>query len=180
MNNNNTSDKDQKPGIFSSHGDHKLFAQIDYVICVSCIFPQIDYLQEIYEDAPNATWILPFRNTTEWLRSVTKWKLSTAADMASRFVDLCGWKEFCLDNPKRQEDVDQFICNHVKSVRKFVYAHPSLSLVEYDIKDNDVGSMLENVFPFLNGSKWGKANVNVNISSITNFSISESGKHYED
>ena len=153
-NNNSTSDNMQQNNIFSSCGDHKVFGQMDYVMDGTCVFPQIDYLEELYQDAPNATWILPFSNTIDWLRSVTTCKSSNKAPMASRFVDICGWEEFHLRNPKRQEDVDQFICNHVKSVRKFVKNHPSLSLVEYDIKDKNVGEILENVFPFLDGSKW--------------------------
>jgi hypothetical protein len=126
----------------------------------TCIFPQMDYMDRLYQDSPNATWILQFRNTTDWLRSVMNWG-APDSNMGMRFERTCGWKEFSSENKtkaKQEEEAAQFICNHVKNVRRFVKDHPSLSLIEFDIYDEKAGELLADTIPFLNASHWGQWN----------------------
>lgn len=117
---------DNNIGILRACGNFRVFAQMDmaglpnpsHKEAGSCIFPQIEYMDRLYRDSPNATWILPFRNTTDWLHSVMNWG-PTHSKMGKRFERTCGWKEFSSENKtkaKQEEEVSQFICNHVKNL----------------------------------------------------------------
>ena len=136
---------------------------MDYVSKRTCILPQIEYLDRLYQDSPDAMWLLPFRNTSDWLRSVTKWGNQKLGSLAMRFASACGWKEFNIDNKNRDNEVIQFICNHVRNVREFVMDHPSLSLIEFDIYDEKTGEHLAKSIPILNASNWGQQNKNDKI-----------------
>lgn len=138
-------------------GNYTVFTQMDYNLKGMCIFPQIMYLDELYAEAPDATWILPFRNVTKWVSSVTHWY-----DMRDRFSTWCDFPQLNFtksDTSKTDGDFVQLFCSHVKHVRQFVKAHPSLSLVEFSIEDSGAGEFLANVFP-VNSTYWGQENKN--------------------
>ena len=48
-----------------------------------CLFPQLTLLEEIHEEAPDATFVLSFRPVEDWIESAAGWR-----DMLERF-SLC-------------------------------------------------------------------------------------------
>merc|ERR1711862_631043 len=68
----------------SSCGNYIVYAQMDQASKGDCIFPQIEFLDELYEESPNAIFILPFRNVSAWIKSVQKWH-----GMRKRFDNGC-------------------------------------------------------------------------------------------
>lgn len=157
----------------SNCGNFTVFAQMDYFKFdfnemrdlnqplrsneKSCTFPQITYLNEIYQEAPNATFILPFRNVSSWINSISKWN-----NMRKRFEAFCDFSELGItkNNMSLTEDKNLILlyCNHVKKVRRFVLDRPSLSLIEFSIEDPNAGYYLSSFFPLVNASHWGQVN----------------------
>jgi len=140
-------------------GNFTVFTQLDRLAHGhGCIFPQIQYLQELYDESPHATWILPFRNVTDWIRSVTHWTANgRISPMIGRFKRLCRFPQLNITNIKTDDDFFHLWCQHVKHVRSFVETHPTLSLVEFSIEDPDAGQVFADVFG-VNASFWGQAN----------------------
>ena len=154
-------------GILSNCGNFTIFTQMDFMHYIrrkkdvpkyKCIFPQIHYLNELYEDSPNATWMLPFRNVTKWIASLTHFN-----KMKYRMKKFCDFPELGFhhdaDKEKTDEDFVSLYCNHVKQIRRFVERHPTLSLVEFSIDDPDFAKYLASVFPGVSVSDttWGHA-----------------------
>ncbi len=120
-----------------------------------CVYPQVHYLNALYNEAPDATWLLPFRNVTSWIGSITRWK-----NIRTHISNYCDFKRlgFQRQNKNPDEDFVRLYCNHVKHIRDFVKEHPSLSLVEFSIEDPYAGEYLAGIFPGVNATFWGQAN----------------------
>merc|ERR1712156_1299612 len=58
----------------SSCGNFTVWSQIDYPLYEKCFFPQVSAIQEIYNDAPDAVFLLPFREINSWFHSVFRWR----------------------------------------------------------------------------------------------------------
>ena len=56
------------------------------------------------------------------------------------------------------EEMTNFFCQHVNKVRKFVANYPSMSLIEFDLEDENAADYLAGIFPQLNASDWGQKN----------------------
>jgi len=146
-------------------GNFAAYIQMDFIDFFntknmsSCIFPQISYLKEIYEEAPTAIFILPFRNVTDWMRSTTRWR-----DMRRRMAEFCEFPEYNFTRGMANQDheMENLYCRHVRRIRRFVAEHPRLTLLEYSINDDGVGDYLSSMIPqfHLNGSKYGHENRN--------------------
>ena len=161
---------EQKPPLMSC-GNTTAFAQMDYVglpgnnkhkkirersfqkngYHTDCIFPQIQYLEELYEENPTALFILPLRNVSNWIKSVSNWR-----DLRERLTN-CSVTEynFTFGMGKKDHELKDLFCNHVKHVRNFVQKHSSLSFVEFNIEDPNAGEILASVISGLNASSWG-------------------------
>ncbi len=147
--------------ILENCGNFTVFSQMDVNNVRrdgrGCIYPQVQYLNELYHDSPNATWILPFRNVTNWIQSLEHWKR-----MKFRIASQCDFPELGFplspSSDKTDEDFINLYCNHVKQIRRFVNDHPSLSLVEFSIEDPNAGEYLAGVFPGVDAKAWGHAN----------------------
>lgn len=129
-----------------------------------CVFPQIQYLDEIYKENPTATLILAFRNhVTKWVKSIANWKSRAHGPFQDRIANLCEFPNigFTKSMGGTEEDLIGLACNHVKQVRHFVHDHPTLSLVEIDIDDPNTGNYLATLFP-VNSEHWGNENKNPN------------------
>ncbi|KAL9186503.1 hypothetical protein ACHAXT_005741 [Thalassiosira profunda] len=150
--------------LFQTCGDFATYTQMDYISDDpyrgtpghaegECIFPQISHLEEIYAEEPGAIFILPFRNVSSWIRSVTNFH-----GMGRRFAKFCDFPEYNFTS--KTPNLESFYCNHVKHVRRFVAEHPSLTLVEYAIDREDAGDYLSGALPGfqLNGSNYGHQN----------------------
>mmetsp|Transcript_8990 Transcript_8990/g.15633 ORF Transcript_8990/g.15633 Transcript_8990/m.15633 type:complete len:300 (-) Transcript_8990:146-1045(-) len=141
-----------------SCGNSASFTQIDQTPFsgTGCIWPQISYLKEIYEGAPETIFLLPFRNVTDWIKSATFYH-----GLKRRMWNLCVFPEYNLTKGwGSDKDMEDLYCRHVKHVRHFVSQRPSLTLVEYSISDKGVGDFLASQLPHmnLNGSKYGHRN----------------------
>eukprot|EP00977_Amphora_coffeiformis_P004447 scaffold945_cov170-Amphora_coffeaeformis.AAC.27 len=146
-------------------GNFTVWTQMDYHPPSLPIYPQIQYLHELYSVAPNATYILPFRNVSKWVYSLTHWDShGRAPNFRGRFnsavIPELNWTR---NMGKKDSDYEILFCNHVRNIRKFVVERPSLSLVEIDIEDKITGEYLESIFRRVNASFWGMANVNKKI-----------------
>ena len=133
---------------------------MEYLTSKDCIFPQIRYLPELYKAAPNAIWILPFRNVTGWIRSINNWDYRVAKTIRERMEQWCKFPDlnFTRSEQAKKEKTDAefeaLYCNHVHHVRNFVHNHPSLSLIEYRLEDENVEKILSKHIPNLDPDKW--------------------------
>ncbi len=150
--------EDNQPPLVNC-GNFTVWTQMDQTHR-TCIFPQIFYLEEIYNEAPNATFILPFRNVTGWIRSVSNWK-----KFRQRLNNVCDFTKIGIEQKSLMidENMEALFCNHVKHIRQFVHDHPSLTLIEVSIEDPSAGNILASHFP-VDASKWGQKNANPKIN----------------
>lgn len=148
-------------------GNYTVLTQMDYTTFSYCVFPQITYLEEIYNEAPNATFILPFRNVTGWIKSISEWVIPGAKNptLRLRLNKSCDFTSIGIERNSLSEDENmmKLYCNHVKNVRQFVHDHPSLTLIEFSIEDPNAGNILASHFP-VDASNWGKKNANPQIN----------------
>mmetsp|Transcript_27180 Transcript_27180/g.33579 ORF Transcript_27180/g.33579 Transcript_27180/m.33579 type:complete len:412 (+) Transcript_27180:88-1323(+) len=159
--------------ILASCGNFTVWTQMDFETN-ECIFPQISYLKEIYQEAPNATFILPFRDVAGWMNSLNAWAPQNHT-IRKRIGKMCKFPELGIKQGDLLEDATmiEFLCNHVKHIRQFVHDHPSLTLIEFSIEDSSAGNFLASLF-HVDASRWGKQNAqDYNKSSITKSAISE-------
>ncbi|KAL3785265.1 hypothetical protein HJC23_002720 [Cyclotella cryptica] len=147
-----------------SCGNFQSFMQMDRDV----FFPQIELLDQIHQESPNATFILMFRGMNDWFRSLYHWKASNIS--RHTFRDSRG-KSFSerLTNANitglppgkgsNEREMSEFFCQHVNHIRKFVSSHPSHVLIELDIASPYVGVELEIIFG-ISQRCWGEANKN--------------------
>lgn len=134
-------------------GDFEAYTELNYVgrkSAQECFFPQITHLQEIHEEAPNATLILNLRNLTRWVRSVQKWH-----GLPERLMQ-CS----CGPNSTLTDDLLKWHQDQIDRVHDFVATHPSHKLLVIDIEDPAAGEILADKFN-TNSSYWGHANQNI-------------------
>ena len=149
-----------KQNLLEGCGNATAFTQMDFTIRFNCIFPQIVYLEELYRAAPHATWLLPFRNVSSWIRSMNNWGGATYL-MTERLDTRCDFPQLGFTKAQTNKTDADFIrlyCKHVQHVRGFVKSHPSLSLIEFSIESNSVGDLLSKHIPGVKASSWGQAN----------------------
>eukprot|EP00984_Skeletonema_dohrnii_P016203 scaffold7152_cov148-Skeletonema_dohrnii-CCMP3373.AAC.4 len=114
---------------------------------------QVDYLNEIVRDVPNSTFILTFRNITNWYISMSNWQ----PNMRKRFQisNITGLPKGVGRNVS---EFSHFYCEYVKRVREEVAKYPGRhELIEIDIEDPMVGWQMEEAFG-TNHTCWGQKN----------------------
>jgi len=116
--------------------------------------PQWYFISNIYEDFPNATWILNTRDPVKWLSSIDRWK-----DLRQRFIDNHYYPALPRNKGKNDTDMIYFYKEQARRVRDFAQKHPSLSFVELAIDSPNAGDVLEEAFG-ISKSCWGNHNVN--------------------
>jgi hypothetical protein len=121
-----------------------------------CFYPQISLLDEIHNEAPNATFILNFRPVQDWIRSVRNW-----FSLQHRMT-LCHIPGLPRGVGREALDLMRWWCSHVLHVRKFVEQYPSHALIELDLYQSDtvnarIMSQLFQIDPNAS-SCWGHAN----------------------
>eukprot|EP00934_Nitzschia_sp_Nitz4_P000282 Nitzschia sp. Nitz4//scaffold100_size80364//11878//12798//NITZ4_005335-RA/size80364-processed-gene-0.43-mRNA-1//-1//CDS//3329532067//282//frame0 len=142
-------------GTFSKIDNFTLYAELDaQEMNGGMTVPQWEFLDPIYKEYPNATWILNWREPEKWLHSIDRWQ-----DLRQRFID----KPFGAELPKGtgalDSDMIQFYHAQAQRIRDFVQSHPSLHLVELPIDSPDAGKLLEDAFGITQDC-WGQRNVN--------------------
>ncbi|KAL3774199.1 hypothetical protein HJC23_013376 [Cyclotella cryptica] len=147
----------------SSCGGFDAFVQMDD----GSFFPQIEYLNEIHEESPNATFLLTFRGMDGWYRSISHWPPNADTTnpplvMSNRMkrANITGLPSGVGNNVN---EFSQWFCSHVNNVRDFVKRHPSHALIEIDIEDRNVGERLGKFFG-IRDACWGHANKNPGLS----------------
>ena len=46
----------------------------------------------------------------------------------------------------KKEEITNFFIQHVRRIRNFVSDHPSMTLIEFDIEDDNTGEYLASIF----------------------------------
>ncbi|EED90068.1 predicted protein [Thalassiosira pseudonana CCMP1335] len=123
-------------------------------------FPQIEMLNEIHNEAPNATYVLTFRDMNAWNNSLHHWigGKNKSISFAERLTqaNITGLPSGKGSNV---DDLAEFFCNHVINIRNFVAEHPSHALVEIEMTDPMAGERLERIFG-IKQSCWQQQNKN--------------------
>jgi hypothetical protein len=155
-------------------GDYEAFTQLDissppHPRKKQCYWPQIEALEEIHNEAPNATFILNFRNMPNWVRSVQNWRTLDERIMACNIIGSPALPspEESINNNDTSLWLEDFFCSQVERVRDFVAKHPSHALIEVDIEDPSVGEFLSQAFD-IDASCWKQSNKNSKIYANTN------------
>jgi len=141
-----------------SCGDYEVWAQMDVENLGQCYFPQIQNLDILHQEAPNATFILSHRNMTRWARSVENW-VGRIRSMAARLAK-------CKGGPKSKnaEDLIQWHLEHIERIRTFVKDHPSHKLVEINIEDPNAGEIMARHFGS-SALNWAHENDSLNTTA---------------
>lgn len=107
-------------------------------------------LKELYSEAPDAVFLLPFRNVTAWMQSLRKWNRI--------YINMVGCElpKFPANSWNPNHFID-FYCDHVQTIRKFVYDHPTLTLIEFEL-NADVGEHLSSILEGIDPSEWKRLN----------------------
>ncbi|CAJ1951198.1 unnamed protein product [Cylindrotheca closterium] len=117
--------------------------------------PQWQFVNEIHEHFPEATWILNLRDPHDWLKSIDHWQ-----DLRQRFID----NPFLPDLPRgkggNDQDMIAFYLEQAQRIRKFVEENPSHTLVEVPIDKPEAGKIMEDAFGISSEACWRKRNVN--------------------
>jgi hypothetical protein len=119
-----------------------------------CVYPQIEYLNLLHKEAPNATFILTFRPIEDWIQSIAQWK----GDLRTRLAD-CDLPGFPKGVGTTDEELKAFFCDQVTRIRNFVAANPSHALVELDLYDTTTNARTMAQLFRANESCWGHSNV---------------------
>ena len=136
----------------------------------NCVFPQMEYLDQLHAEAPNATLVLLFRPMKDWARSMVKWAPEPRGSMALR-LSKCDLPGLPLGKGNSTQDMIYWWCWHVQRIRKFVQLHPSHTLIELDLYHTEINAQ---AMAQLFGSKtscWGHANKNVHPQPSTEKSV---------
>lgn len=137
--------------LLSSCGGYQAWAQLDTE--EGCFFPQLQALDLIHEEAPNATFVFMFRGIQKWVNSVRNYKKGF---MLHRFTRCKApfWKG--------RNYLEEWFCGAVNHARSFVEAHPSHAYIEIDLDDPSTSQLVSRAFGIPDAC-WGRHNVNERI-----------------
>ena len=166
-----------------------------------CFFPQLSLLDDFHAESPHATFLLTFRPMEDWIRSLSNWhtileRLAACnlPNLPRGVPDLTHHRDGDSIHSSRSKrngypmnltdtvlgaTMRQFFCSHVLHVRNFVKEHPSHTLLELDLYDEQTPKLLDQLFtspklpqvnaPSSNTSCWDKykGGSNQNKNQIT-------------
>jgi hypothetical protein len=139
-------------GCYGNHGGDAML-QMDKVSPPNnCFFPQIQLLDEIHQEHPNATFILNFRPVDDWIESVTNWN-----GLAARLTR-CDLPGLPKGVGRKKKDLRNWYCGHVRHIREFVALYPSHALIELDLYDTERSARVMAKLFQVNETCWGHAN----------------------
>ena len=157
------------PGPLAACGSYALYTQIDHTPGGNgtrpCHWPQVDLLDEIHAESPEATFLLTMRDFDAWYGSMAGWNGYDQRLGRCRLGAYPGG----IHDPQGggeegggglRESLRSFYCDQVERVRGFVLRHPSHALVEVDVSDLATGPYLGGLFGIDPGRCWGMHNVN--------------------
>jgi Sulfotransferase domain len=148
-------------------------------------YPQIQLLDELHQDYPNATFIMAFRPIDEWIRSVTshqamnkRWGLFEMPGLVLTDDQLALRNRTDLPLRERRptltdQQLRRWWCGHVQHIREYVQEYPSHRLIELDLYNEETSSILADIFQSKT-SCWGHKNKNEELAEgIQNGTIPE-------
>jgi len=174
--------KNIESGLFplQEAGDFEVYSQIDvenvkgYKGKGICYFPQVEALEEIHLQYPNATFLLNKRNIKSWIES-----LKNHGQMAQRigFCNITGFPP--VDRLSLTDDMlRKFYEDQMRRVRAFVMKYPSHRLVEVQIDADDAGKKLVDAFGG-NQRCWHQKNTRQDVIEKREKQIEHRGKRIE-
>ena len=143
-------------------GDYDVFAEINVTPqdnalhkVDTCYFPQVSSLPQLYEAAPNATWVLSLRPTANWVASVGAWPGDGSGNHLREKLRSCD-----LPGVTTADDVElaAFYDAHRDAVRAFAASKPSLTFVEVAVEDDGAATVMHAAFAAVPQSCWGQSN----------------------
>jgi len=142
--------------IFKSCGSFDVWAEINssniYDKVPTIFLPQVEHLDAIHKNYPEATFVLTKRDPEKWISSVMNWNELHQIFINTNITGLPA------GSGKTSDELRKFFKGHMKRVRKFVRRHPSHTLIEVDIDDENVGNILEDAFG-IDAKCWSQSNV---------------------
>jgi len=137
---------------FTDCGDYNAWTQMD--MCQPpdhCYFPQIDALPALLQAYPNAIYLLPKRDTRDWIQSLKEWdNRGKFRPMDVRFKDC----RFATRGPITS--FEEFLQDHFSRVRSLCSKH-GVTLVEFFLEQ---AGPLFHAFPDIKQTCWGNHNQN--------------------
>jgi hypothetical protein len=145
-------------------GNYDVHTQIDTEGTGMCIFPQVSLLEQFHQEAPNATFILPFRDMDHWIRSLKNWQWEKSHPPMNDILKQCHIDKILPEGQGGNDmELRQFMCDHVTRVREFVKKYPSHKLIELNIEGSYTGQVLSSLFR-VNEKCWVHTNANPKAS----------------
>lgn len=152
------------------NGDNRTEAvlQLDYTLVNgTCRFPQVQDLDKLHQEAPNATFVLMFRPINDWFVSMRDWRPpnplmkvnGTYLSFLDRMVD-CDLPGLPAGYGSSLEEMQQFWCGHVRRVRALVDKYPSHKLVELNLYDTQKNAEIMAQLFHSRSLCWKQANAN--------------------
>eukprot|EP00588_Corethron_pennatum_P010696 CAMPEP_0194277344 /NCGR_PEP_ID=MMETSP0169-20130528/9702_1 /TAXON_ID=218684 /ORGANISM="Corethron pennatum, Strain L29A3" /LENGTH=555 /DNA_ID=CAMNT_0039021295 /DNA_START=290 /DNA_END=1957 /DNA_ORIENTATION=- len=142
--------------MFKSCGSFDVWAEINssniYDKVPTIFLPQVEHLNAIHENYPNATFVLTKRDPEEWISSVMNWHKLHQLFINTNITGLPA------GSGKTSDELQKFLKGHMYRIREFVRRHPSHTLIEVDINDKNVGNILEDAFG-IDAKCWSQSNV---------------------
>jgi hypothetical protein len=120
-------------------------------------YPQIEFINEIHEESPNATFVLMFRDISDWYQSLSHWWMGGAKKHLNEVIERVNITGLPPGKGKNETEIGEWFCSHVQNIRHFVELHPTHTLIEVSLYDPDAGSKLGALFG-VNGTCWGHHN----------------------
>lgn len=122
--------KNNQPPLMTC-GNYAAYTEMD-VAEWGCQYPQVLPERKIRRGTLGYTSSSAFRNVTDWIRSMTKW-----LGLRNHLSEKCVFPEynFTIGIGRKDEEMEDLFCQHVKRVRNFVLEHPTLTLIEYSISN---------------------------------------------
>lgn len=137
-------------------GEFEVYAQLDVDGIDGpdyCYFPQIELLDGLLDNYPNATLVLNVRPVRHWIDSVNKWN-----NLRSRLVQ-CEITGLPSGHGAEDNEMELFFHKHVERVFKAVSRRHAQRFVLVDIESPYASHILEHSFR-INRACWGKSNRN--------------------
>ena len=163
-------DKRKRIGMLFENGTRSLDAPYSHFL------PQHFSLEQIHKDYPDATFVLPLRESKVWAYSVMHWFMMKRwiineymSKNSSITFDDIGYGD------DRREFLARIYDEHTETIRAFVKKYPSHRLVEVNITDPLAGTIMADAFD-LDASCWGHHNKkedHAKIANLTNWKLTQ-------
>jgi len=136
-------DPQGKKGVLMEDGSWEIYDHHTFngrLMSLRHFLPQHFYLKRLHQEEPNATYILPLRDSITWANSALNW-----FQMRGRIVNEYMAFNSSIERPGKSRAL-RFLARvydeHTHFVRDFVRKHPSHALIEFSIADPNAGKLL--------------------------------------